>query len=352
MDTLTPVRAQSTTSVASSGTAVDRKELLLGPGPTQEPEKVVVDDSSDNEDDVSAYTASLISSIRNFPIENGRRYHAFRDGAYMFPNDEDEQSRMDIQHEMCMRLCDNRLHLAPLDDTNGKRFLDIGTGTGIWCVQMGDRYPEAEILGNDLSPIQPNMVPQNVKFEVDDIESRWMYPNKFDYIHSRFMAGSIADWPRLISQCYENLRPGGIIELQDGNFEIYSEDGSLKGTDLEKWGRDFVRGAQQAGRTVKPGPQLEDWVREAGFEDIHHEKTPLPLGIWPKDKKLKDVGAFNLVQLTDGLEGFSLRMFTHVLGWAPEELQVFLGKVKKDLADRTVHALNDLHFVWARKPGA
>lgn len=354
MDTSTPLRVQSTTPAVSSGTAVLHDEVLPVHRPTQGPVPggIIVDTDSSDEDDVSTYTASLISSIRNFPVENGRRYHAFRDGAYLFPNDEDEQARMDIQHEMCMRACDQRLHLAPLDDTNGKRFLDIGTGTGIWCMQMGDRYPEAEVFGNDLSPIQPAMVPQNVKFEVDDIESPWMYPSKFDYIHSRFMAGSIANWPGLINQCYENLRPGGIIELQDGDFVVYSEDGSLKGSWLEKWNHDFASAAQKVGRTVQPGPQLENWVREAGFEDVYHEKVPLPLGIWPKNKKLKDIGAFNLVQLKDGLEGFSLRLFTHALGWAPEELQDLLGKVRKDLGDKTIHAQNDMHIVWARKPRA
>ncbi|MCJ1270533.1 hypothetical protein MMC22_010430 [Lobaria immixta] len=248
----------------------------------------------------------------------------------MFPNDEDEQDRMDIQHEMYMRACDHRLHFAPFDDTKGKKVFDVGTGTGIWCIQMGDLFPEAEVLGNDLSPIQPAMVPQNVRFEVDDVESRWM----------------------LVKQCYENLRPSGIVELQDGDFIWYSEDGSLKGTWLEKWSHDFVRAAQKVGRTVQPGPQPETWIREAGFEDIHHEKVQLPLGIWPKDKKMKDVGAFNLVQLKEGLEGFSLRLFTNILGWAPEELQVLLGEVREDLADRKIHALNDMHIVWARKPGA
>lgn len=40
-------------------------------------------------------------------------------------------------------------------------------------------------------------------FEVDDVESEWQYSRPFDYVHSRYMAGSIADWPRLMSQCYK-----------------------------------------------------------------------------------------------------------------------------------------------------
>ena len=220
----------------------------------------------------------------NFPTENGRRYHAFRDGTYAFPNDEGEQDRMDIHHEMMSKACDGKLHLAPL--TNPGRILDIGTGTGIWCIEMGDIYPDAEVIGNDFSPVQPNMVPRNVKFEVDDVEAPWTHPTKFDYIHCRFMAGSIADWPKLIRTCYDNLNPGGIAEFQDGDFLIYSEDGSYKDSWYEKWNIDFEKAARMGGRHVRPGPHLYEWFTEAGYEDIHHEKLRMPVGIWPKDRKL------------------------------------------------------------------
>lgn len=46
-------------------------------------------------------------------------------------------------------------------------------------------------------------VPPNVIFEVDDCESEWPDRRGLDFIHSRYMAGSIQDWPRLIRQCYE-----------------------------------------------------------------------------------------------------------------------------------------------------
>lgn len=65
-----------------------------------------------------------------------------------------ELDRLDLKHHIMMLLCDNHLHLAPL--VNPGRVLDIGTGTGIWAIQMGDQYPESTIIGTDLSPIQPS----------------------------------------------------------------------------------------------------------------------------------------------------------------------------------------------------
>jgi len=328
--------------------------VAQGPDPTGQPLQqagnIAVDvNSAYSEDDASTYTASLTSSVLNFPTENGRRYHAFREGTYVFPNDAPEQDRMDMHHEMVLRACNGKLHMAPLDHTKGKRILDIGTGTGIWCIEMGDLYPDAEVIGNDFSPVQPSMVPKNVKFEVDDVEHPWTHQQKFGYVHTRFMAGSIADWPKLVERIYENLEPGGICEFQDGDFMMYSEDDSFKGTWVEKWNADFMGAAAKGGRTGQPGPELEGWVRAAGFEDVHHERLRLPVGIWPKDKRLKEVGAFNMLQLKEGLEGFSLRLFTGVLGWTPEEVQVLLSKVRKDLDNKDIHAQDDFHIVWARK---
>ena len=50
---------------------------------------------------------------------------------------------------------DGKLFLAPLGSKPG-RILDIGTGTGIWAIDVGDDYPSAEIIGTDLSPTQPS----------------------------------------------------------------------------------------------------------------------------------------------------------------------------------------------------
>lgn len=50
----------------------------------------------------------------------------------------------------------------------------------------------------------PKSVPPNVKFVVDDVEDEWGYENDpFDFIHARYLAGSVKDMKRLFKQCYE-----------------------------------------------------------------------------------------------------------------------------------------------------
>ena len=76
-------------------------------------------------------TRSLTASITDYPIHWGRRYHRYKEGAYLFPNDEAEQDRLDEQHEILNQL-HGRLFFAPLNPQGVRTVLDIGTGTGIW----------------------------------------------------------------------------------------------------------------------------------------------------------------------------------------------------------------------------
>ncbi|KAF4415102.1 hypothetical protein FACUT_13689 [Fusarium acutatum] len=69
--------------------------------------------------------------------DNGRRYHAFREGAYLVPNDDEEQDRMDLGHHIYRLVLGGDLFLAPLGD-KVKRVLDLGTGTGIWAMDFAE----------------------------------------------------------------------------------------------------------------------------------------------------------------------------------------------------------------------
>ena len=56
-------------------------------------------------------------------------------------------------HHVYSLALDGELHLAPIESP--KRILDLGTGTGLWVMEMAEKFPKATVTGNDLSPIQP-----------------------------------------------------------------------------------------------------------------------------------------------------------------------------------------------------
>ena len=94
---------------------------------------------------------SLASSLHNYTFENGRRYHKFREGSYAFPNDESEQDREAMKHEMIVSLCEGRLHFAPVGKyAEGKQgaeihnIIDLGTGTGLWCIES--MFPSSRVI--------------------------------------------------------------------------------------------------------------------------------------------------------------------------------------------------------------
>lgn len=149
-------------------------------------------------------TISIGSSILKYRKENGRTYHAYKDGIYLRPNDSLETDRLDLQHHLFTLTFDGKLFICPVAEKKRiHRVLDVGTGTGIWAIDFADEHPEAEVLGVDLSPIQPQFVPPNVEFEVDNSEDTWTFSYKFDFIYSRAMEGTFADWPRFFQQCFE-----------------------------------------------------------------------------------------------------------------------------------------------------
>ncbi len=227
-------------------------------------------DSAFSDDSQTVLSSSLRSSIYNHRYENGRTYHAFRDGQYPIPNDEEEQARLDLLHHLFTMVLGGELYTAPLP-TEPQRVLDVGTGTGIWAIEMADRFPTATVVGTDLSPIQPGFVPPNVQFYIDDAESDWIFRDfeKFDFIHGRALCGGIADWPRLYAQAYDHLEPGGWMEMQDHECWINSDDGGMeRAPGCTEWIHEVDRASAMFGKRLNIAHLHRQWMIDAGFEGV------------------------------------------------------------------------------------
>lgn len=302
-------------------------------------------------DDGVSGTTSLHSSVTRYEWKHGRCFHSYQSGSYSFPNDEPEQQRLDMIHHVFYRLLSDRLFLAPIDPSAGLRILDIGTGTGLWAIHLADEHPGvAEIVGNDLSPIQPSWCPPNVRFVVDDVELDWGDTKPWDYVHCRYMAGSIKDWPRLVGQIHEHLAPGGWVEFQESANTLYSQDGPLaQDNAMVRMMDGLMQACERIGRTMDPAPEMERWVREAGFVNVSVQKFRLPIGRWPRDPRLKEIGALMGVNFCEGVEAFTAVLFRDVLGWSQDEVDALNASVRDAVRKGDAHAMFDFLVVTGQK---
>ena len=137
---------------------------------------------------------------------------------------------------------------------------------------MGDQYPDCEVIGTDLSPIQPSWFPPNVRFEIDDCEQEWTFaPGSFDFVHCRYILGGVSDWPRLFRQAHAALRPGGWLESFWCEADYRSDDGTIRpDSAMMTWSDLFRDGGRKLGRsfTLLSDDTQRKSMEAAGFVDI------------------------------------------------------------------------------------
>ncbi|OCT50377.1 putative SAM dependent methyltransferase [Cladophialophora carrionii] len=312
----------------------------------------IADDDSAYGDDASTETTSISSWIRDYRIENGRTYHAFKDGKYWGANDEEAIQHHDIGHNLYLKTLQNRLFIAPIGP-DPSEILDLGTGSGLWAIEVADMYPSAIVTGTDLSPIQPTWVPPNVRFEIDDMESEWTFePNTFDLIHIRGLHGTIDDWPTLYQQCMRCLKPGGWLEQAEYSAQFTSDDNTIPPAGgIVVWNAVGPECHAKLNRELQVLESMRGHMIRAGFESVTEQRYKWPIGPWPKDPALKELGSWCRAHIETGLENWTLRLLTSVLGWTADEVRVLCANVRAEIRNPKVHAIHRMNVVYARKPG-
>ncbi|EFY92127.1 methyltransferase [Metarhizium acridum CQMa 102] len=177
-----------------------------------------------------------------------------------------------------------------------------------------------------------------------DISSRTLrfYPRKDPSRgYSRF-AG-------LLGQCFKYLEPGGKVEISEGRANFFCDDDSLpEDTATYRWLTEFRLPATPPGYDI--APQIPDMLKDAGFVDVAYTQKVVPLGTWPKDPALKEVGQWFRVQfLGMALEAYSLALFTRMGGWSNDDVRVLFTTARDELRTNRIHLYTYTAFITGTK---
>lgn len=186
-------------------------------------------------------------------------------------------------------------------------------------------------------------------FFVDDCELSWL-DTDVDLVHFRFMAIVLKNMPTVLAHAFAALRPGGFVELHELNGVPRCDDGTMSDADhvlslYKLAGRAWSRFGMDVLLAEKLGPLLT----AAGFEDVRSVVRKVPIGPWPRDKKLRVIGAYQKVAVEELIQSLAGRPF-EALGLSHEESNMRLALARSALNDGSVHRYFDYYFWYARKP--
>ncbi|KAK2057969.1 methyltransferase domain-containing protein [Colletotrichum caudatum] len=354
-------RADETGAMRDRGEHKDRKRHSRATEPKTAGHEEEAD-ASDAGSDFSSVSFDELPPIRAY----GHTYHG--SGRLLMPNDESERARLEIQHQLFKLCLEGSLTATKLPKDQPLNILDIGTGTGNWAVEMGEKYPLAKIMGIDISAaLLPTTVPPNVVFEVEDITNDWARErDSLDFVHVRnLVGGGVPDWRALFKQTYEHLKPGGQIEVSEVRtrfFDLVDSSSDEPAAPTEEEAKDHglmtacrefeVRLAEMAaiaGVDFDPIPKIPAILTDVGFEKVGRWSDLVPIQAVGHDEKMVRKGAQFAQMLEYGLENYSLAVFSKG-GWDEKRIRDLLQRVHKESRDVTNELYGKISFVTAKKP--
>lgn len=163
-----------------------------------------------------------------------------------------------------------------------KRILDIGCGTGAMTYLLARAYPDAEVIGLDISPVpERHEKPANLTYVQGDVmklsgaEDERFKDGSFDYVFHRLLVLGMTDWPGYAARVAALLAPGGWAEMQDYDMSIFNSAGENVSDSWWHW-QAFKEDARAIGLDTDVGRKLSAIMRDAGLVAVEEKMYDVP----------------------------------------------------------------------------
>ncbi|KAF7535558.1 hypothetical protein G7054_g5278 [Neopestalotiopsis clavispora] len=236
-----------------------------------------------------------------------------------------------------------KLFLSPIEKLD--HVLDIGTGTAL-------THANSQVIGTDLSPIQPSYIPTNCQFEIDDAEDEWLYRQKFSLIHSRGNHLSFQSPETVVSSAFNALARHGWFESQDIVLPLKCDDNSWEGSSIQRWNNVIAECFRLSGRRS----YVEDFAqmfRDVGLDNVTERLFVWPVSPWPqgpRNQHLRELSQIARRNLLEGLEAFSMVLFTRYANMSKDEVLTLVQNAKDDFWDPKYHVYMQVVVTMGQKP--
>ncbi|KIM31826.1 hypothetical protein M408DRAFT_327245 [Serendipita vermifera MAFF 305830] len=108
-----------------------------------------------------------------------------------------------------------------------KSVLDLGSGSGAWCLDVAKQFPHAQVIGVNITPNSQKTHSHNCRFETWDINQGLSpFYGQFDLVHMRFVH-SLVDHHTSTLKAIRCLKPGGLILFLKAGPEVTEDRTTL-----------------------------------------------------------------------------------------------------------------------------
>jgi hypothetical protein len=130
-----------------------------------------------------------------------------------------------------------------------------------------------------------------------------------------------------------HLKPGGWVEFKDWDTRAYDSSGTrdIPNNYVKQWHEEVIGACNDLGVTPYPALIIKDVATAAGFTNLQEKVFQVPVGSWPKDKKLKLIGRYYGVTVDEGAPAMSLRLLTQVRKWTADEVHVLNARFREEM---------------------